>query len=389
MEKSATKRRYYFDYNATAPLLPVVEGMFSAGARVPFANPSSIHGEGRESRRVISQCRGYLHGLFGLETRDFHLFFHSGATEATNTLFKSLGLGLRQEGVKGHFFFSVTDHPSALVQRAFLESLGHSVGTLGVDSQGNLREKDWGDIPEVGPAFVNWTWVNNETGVVSGLDKALSLKKRTGAHIFVDAVQSVGKVAQWTSLESGLDAYTYSGHKFGALKGVGFTFLRRGLGVGALHEGGGQQEGLRSGTENVLGIMSVEKALEFVVAHHDHRAQCGARDYLETRLEKTLGPGVFVVGRGARVRAGQTTCLVFKREYSDITSMAFDLAGMDVSAGSACHSGARKPSSVLLGMGLDREAAQSAIRLSFSPFVTPGEMEEYSEKILAVAQRFV
>ena len=153
-------------------------------------------------------------------------------------------------------------------------------------------------------------------------------------------------------------------------------------------EGGGQQGGLRSGTENVQGIRATRAALEYLDARFDYAAQREAKDFLVAGIGESLGDRGFVAGAGARRTNGQTVCLVFGRETSDIVSVAFDLGGMDVSTGSACSSGGMLPSRVLSAMGFSEELARSAIRLSFSPYVDKSSMEEYAAKILPVVARF-
>ena len=351
-----------------------------------FANPSSAHADGKRSKNALADCRDFIYGLFGLEERDFRLVFHSGATEGINNIVK--GFALR--GAPVTFAYLETDHSCVVAQRKFLEDMGHRVLPLGVDGNGQ------GDVDHLigilkdqkRPVLLNWTWVNNETGVVSTLEDALKIKEEAGVFVHVDAVQSPGKIAEWKSLLPGLDAYTYSGHKFGALKGVGFSFIGQGVPLRAMVEGGGQQGGMRSGTENLLGIRAIAAALDYLDGHFDYASLREARDYLVLELERALGDGGFVAAAGARRLNAQTVCLVFRQERSDIVSVAFDLGGIDVSTGSACSSGGMRPSRVLSAMGFADDLARSAIRLSFSPYVDKKAMREYADKIVPIVSRF-
>ncbi len=384
MEKLGDKR-YYFDYNATSPLLEIVKEVLSC-KDFPFANPVSSHSDGKRAKRILEECYESLYKVFGLKPSAFDLFFHSGATEAVNLLVK--GLALYHQKIS--FAYTKTDHSCVRAQEKFLRETGHHVFPIDVDSQGNCQFEDFLEkVPlDSSPFLLNWTWVNNETGVVFSLEDAVSFKEKTGAFVHVDAVQSVGKIRQWQNLHPKLDAYTYSAHKFGGPKGIGLTFLKKGFPFTRIISGGGQQRGLRAGTENVLGVKCATKALEFVAAHYDYTSQREAKEALINQLETTLKTGGIVVGKKAREVNGQTVSFIFKHERSDIVSLAFDLAGIDISTGAACSSGGVIPSPILLAMGFDKELARSAIRFSFSPYVNRELMKEYASKILPVAARF-
>ena len=218
--------RYYFDFNATSPVLSVVKGLISGGD-VAFANPSSTHHEGKKAKAVLEDCQDELYRIFGLKEKDFDLIFHSGATEGINSIVKGASFALD----KLTFVYVKTDHSSVRTQQDFLKAQGHKVLPMDVNSAGEYDLDSFISLlkKEKNPILVNWTWVNNETGVVFKLEDALKIKEETGALIHVDAVQSVGKIKEWRNLLDTLDGHTYSGHKFGALKGVGFSFLKKRL----------------------------------------------------------------------------------------------------------------------------------------------------------------
>ena len=237
-----------------------------------------------------------------------------------------------------------------------------------------------------GPVLLNCTWVNNETGVIFPLSRILLLKQRTGCFVHVDAVQSVGKIENWRALEPRLDAYTFSSHKFGGLKGSGFSLVSGEFPFLPLIAGR-QEGGLRAGTENLLGIITGGMALEQVDREHDFASQKRAKDAIENSLVDLLGPKGEVVARES-LRNGNTIFLVLHETLSQISTLAFDLAGVDVGSGSACSSGAVHPSRILLAMGYSERAAKSGIRLSFSPCLKEADVPEYWEKLVAVLERF-
>lgn len=382
--------RRYLDHNATSPLLPVVAALAADGGAAGggFGNPSSTHQEGREAKRLLDEAREGVLGTLGARSEDFDLVFHSGATEGINAVTR--GFAASRPGAA--FAHSATDHSAALAQRGPLEARGHRVLPLPVNARGDLDpDRAAAAIRELAPrpVLLHWTWVNNETGVVFPLEDALAVKEATGATIHVDAVQSVGRIEGWRPLPDGVDACTWSGHKFGAFKGTGLTLVRKGLGLPPLVSGGGQQGGLRAGTENVLGAAGLAAALAHVAERHDPKAQREAKDLLVREIKAAAGARAAVAGEGAGRTSAQTVCLVLDGERSDIVSIAFDLAGMAVGTGSACLSGELRPSHVLKAMGFGDEAARSAVRLSFSPYVDRREMEGHLPPILGVLRRFV
>lgn len=384
-------KRLYLDYNATSPLSDSVREYLAKGDFL-FANPSSIHSSGKRSKRFLNQTKDYLFKLFGLDENQWNIIFHSGATEGINALFK--GFALKHLG-KGscHALLATSDHSSVFAQRDDFERLGHSCEFYGVDSEGDFKkevlEKTISNV--TGPTLLNYTWVNNETGVAWDLDEALGLRDLAPEgelFIHVDAVQSVGKIEHWRKLNPHIDAYTYSAHKFGGMKGVGFSFVKKSFPFEPLIKGGGQQLGLRSGTENTDGIYSIKLALEDLVCHEDISNLRAAKNTVELKIEEVLGSSGHIVGKKAQARNANTISLVLKNTRADILMTAFDLADMDTSSGSACSSGAISPSRVLMAMGKTESEAKSALRLSLGPMTTQSDAKEIAERVCRVLSRF-
>jgi cysteine desulfurase len=288
------KERLYIDYNATAPLSPPVEKWLKE-QDMPFGNPSSVHSSGKAARRMIGDTTDFIFDVFNLNDDEFKLFFHSGATEGINSIVK--GMALECSKLKQSFtFISLgSDHSCVANQAEFLEALGHKFVTLKVLPSGELDLDDAiatlsslslkakSDVQ-----LLNWTWVNNETGVVLDLNQAAELKKKFGLIVHVDGVQAPGKISQWQQLNGELDFYTFSGHKFGAMKGVGFTLCRENIKLMALINGGGQQKGMRSGTENSTSIMTLCKSLSYLKDNYDYESQKAGKEWLEAQLESFL-----------------------------------------------------------------------------------------------------
>lgn len=383
-----TNNRFYFDFNASSPWSSSVKSWLAQGD-LPFGNPSSIHSDGKSAQRLIRDTTSFLKEHFQLSQH--HVVYHSGATEGINAFFKGLAMERLQRGEKLHFCFFRTDHACIVNQREDLEALGHQVSMLEVNANGEL------DLPSAlaalaeleGELVLNFTWVNNETGVVWPLELAKVIKAQTNAIIHVDAVQAVGKVASYQQLSSDIDAYTFSGHKFGAMKGVGFSFIKERPEIHPLIRGGGQQKGHRSGTENIHGIFSLKLALTDLTETFDFLCLNQAKESILAKIKEAFGKKIIFPTEKAQHQNGNTIYVVVPGQKADVLLTAFDLAGMSVSSGSACSSGAIVPSRILLAMGFSDDQARSAIRFSFSSTLRLKEADLFAEKIVALLGRFI
>lgn len=267
-----------------------------------------------------------------------------------------------------------------------LEVYGHAVEFFGVDRDGNfdrsaLVERMKEKKSEGYNLALNFTYINNETGILWPLTLAENIKDQTGAFVHVDAVQLVGKIKDWQKLSPLLDSYTFSGHKFGSLKGQGFTFLKKHSPVSPLIIGGNQQSGLRAGTENAAAIYSLKLALLEFAEKFDPVELLSAKKYLEEELQKMIAGKGEIVGFKNQNRNLNTIFIMFKGMKAELVSAKFDLLGMDVSTGSACSSGVIKENRILMNMGYSKDDSKSAIRFSFSPFLSLDEAKIYSKKI--------
>jgi len=392
LEKSISNR-FYFDYNATSPLAKKVID-FLHGGDFYFGNPASQHQTGKNAKKIINETSDYLFKSFSLSSQNHKIFYHSGASEGINSIFKGIALKFFNEHKKASFFFSEVDHACVIELKDFLETLGHKVIFFQVDKNGVfhkenvinliLKEKTQGSEP-----FLNYTYVNNESGVVWPLSWAVEIKNQSSAFIHVDAVQIVGKIPNWNELDQALDAYTFSGHKFGSLKGIGFSFLQNKSQFPALITGGTQQEGLRAGTENALGIYSLKLALLDMTLNFNSHELAHAKDIIEKGMIEFIGPKGEVVGVLNPNRNLNTIFLILYGQKAESLSIKFDMNSIDVSTGSACSSGIIKESRVLMKMGYKSEEARSALRFSFSPYMTKEEASSYLDKIKSVLKSVI
>lgn len=270
-----------------------------------------------------------------------------------------------------------------------LEALGHRVFYFNVDHSGNFNSEDL--IEKINleknsshEVLINFTYINNETGVVWPLSLAEKIKRETNAIVHVDAVQLVGKISDWNQISTKLDAYTLSGHKFGAMKGVGFSFVKKNVQFSPLLVGGSQQDNLRAGTENAIGIYSLKLALLDIVENFNANELSVAKNMIEQKIIECVGTSGEVVARKSDSRNLTTIFLVLHGQKAEVLSAKFDMLGVDLSTGSACSSGVIKENRILMNMGYSFEDSRSTLRFSFSPLMKKSEAEKYSEKIVSV-----
>lgn len=389
MERS-TNKRLYLDYNATSPLANSVRELMAQGD-FPFGNPSSLHATGKKAFSFLRKAESGILSLFSLQN-EYAVLFHSGATEGINTFIKGIAETVKNDGSVLHFFSSPTDHPAVHTMREYIQHYGHKAFSLQVDHLGQIDQKYLHELlKQVSPApvLLNYTWVNNETGVINQLEYLSQLKKEfKNLIIHVDAVQAPGKVGSWAILNQDVDVYTFSGHKFGALKGCGFSLYRKNLLFSPLIHGGGQQMGLRSGTVNVFGAYSQFIALQELSDTFNAEAMKKGIDYLRDAIKSMLGSHGFIVADGGDL-ALNVVSFVIKGKKSDLMLAACDMAGIEVSAGSACSAGILLPNRTLMAIGLSAEDSQSYLRLSFGIDLNLELAHEVATRLSLVLQRFL
>lgn len=374
----------YADYNATAPMRPEARVAMLAALDLGAANPSSVHKAGRAARAVVERARAQIGGAIGSRAED--VLFTSGGTES---LALAIQGAVRALDGKATLIVSAIEHEAATQAAGFA---GVAVETAYVLATGQVDLDDlkarlgaW-DTALKGIPILVLMLANNETGILQPVAEAAAIVRGAGGLTVCDAVQGLGKV-QVNAALLGADFIALSAHKIGGPQGVGALWHRAGAPLKALLHGGGQERGLRSGTENVAGIAGFGAAAEATVRDlPKYAALAKYRDTMEARL-KAEG-GVTVVGEGSARLAGVSN---FARPgfRAETQVMAMDLAGVCVSAGSACSSGKVKRSLVLMAMGADDSLAESAIRTSFGWDTKPEDFERVADAWLEAARRTV
>ena len=363
--------RIYLDWNATAPLRPQARAAVLA-ALDSSGNPSSVHAEGRAARRLIEEAREKVAALVAAEPRN--VVFTSGGTEA-NMLALTPASGPDGKA-PDRLLISALEHPSVLAGGRFAAAAVQRVPATGDGRIDLAALADALAALEGRRALVSLMLANNETGVVQPVSEAARLTHEAGGVLHVDAVQAAGRIPCDINA-IGADLLTLSGHKIGALKGVG-AVVRRDAAVpfpAPLIRGGGQERGARAGTENVAGIAAFGAAAAAALV--DLGAEAGDMRALRDRFEaglRSASPDIVVFGAGAE-RLPNTTLFALNGMKAETAVIAFDLEGVAVSSGAACSSGKVQPSHVLAAMGVPPELARAAVRVSLGPTTTQSEID--------------
>jgi cysteine desulfurase len=360
--------RVYLDWNATTPLR-VEAGEAMAAAWGLSGNPSSVHAEGRAARRLIEDARAVIAEAVGADARN--VVFTSGGTEAN-----SLALAPRLRRNSGlpinRLVVSAIEHASVLAGGRFPRE---AIETVGVSKSGVVDLDHLKQILADGPpALVSVMSANNETGALQPVAEVADMVHDASGLLHVDAVQMLGKI-QFDIKALKADLISLSAHKIGGPKGVGALVLAGGLnGLEASIRGGGQEQGRRAGTENILGIAGFGAAVKAAAASLED--DMGRVENLRKRLEIGLRQtrGVFVFSENTP-RLPNTTLFTSPGIKAETAVIGFDLEGIAVSSGSACSSGKVQPSHVLEAMGFGPELAKGAVRLSLGWLTTEADID--------------
>ncbi|MET3845887.1 cysteine desulfurase family protein [Bradyrhizobium sp. OAE829] len=359
--------RIYLDWNATTPLRPEAKAAMAAAWELA-GNPSSVHAEGRQARRLVEDARAAVAAAVGARPQD--VVFSSGGTEA-NALALTPGLRRGAGQPVQQLLVSAIEHASVLSGGRFPPD---TIKTIKVTASGLVDLDHLSELLRGPPALVSVMLANNETGAIQPVAEVARIVHQAGGLLHVDAIQAFGKIAfDINSIEG--DLITLSAHKIGGPKGVGAVVLAGDVqGLEPLLRGGGQELGRRAGTENVAGISAFGAAAKAAMAalEVDAGRLAGLKSSLEDGLKQT--PRMIVFSEAAP-RLPNTTLFSVPGLKAETAVIGFDLAGIAVSSGSACSSGKVQPSHVLDAMGQGRELAQGAVRLSLGWSTSQTEIE--------------
>jgi len=366
----------YFDHNATTPLDPEV-----LSAMLPFmqnlhGNASSLHRQGRAARNAIEQARRDIADW--MQVYPTQVIFTSGGSEANNLAIK----GVAARAGKGEIVASIIEHDCVLESLRTLERQGFKIRYLPVDEQGLLKLNQLPEWLKSTTRLVAVMAANNETGVIQDTAAVRQILEGSPAKLLVDAVQAAGKIPL-TFASSGAHLLTLSAHKLYGPKGVGALLVEPGTDIAPLIDGGGQELGYRSGTENVAGIVGFAYAAKLAQAHLAERTVY--LNSLQQQLEVGLRSlGIAIIAEHSP-RLPNTTLMALGGVDGETLLMWLDQAGFAVSSGSACSSGNARPSHVMAAMNVPQEFAGSTIRISLSHLNTADEIERFLSEIARIA----
>ncbi len=344
-----------------------------------FGNPSSLHRAGAQARRALDEARESVARCLGASPEE--IIFTSGGTEAINQ-----ALSHALQSPKPMVLTTAVEHQAVLKACEAFKNQGKTVTLLGVDLQGRLDLDACRAAVTDKTALVSVMHANNEIGNLYPIEALGSLCREKGVCFHVDAVQSLGKVKIDLAVQP-VDLMSFSGHKIYGPKGIGVLYVRKGVKLSPLLRGGSQERERRAGTENLPGIVGFAKALEIAVK--DLEAESVRLHRLRNTLEQGLQeriPGLCIHG-DLKNRVSNTTNVGFSGLKNDLLLIALDREGVLVSAGSACASGALKPSHVLLAMGIPPEEAKGSLRFSLGRSTSDDDINKALEIIPQVVER--
>ncbi|MGM0454090.1 MAG: IscS subfamily cysteine desulfurase [Thermodesulfobacteriota bacterium] len=362
----------YLDYNATTPMDPAVKQAM-AEAFDTYGNPSSIHGQGIAAGKILEKARRQTAGALGCTAR--RVVFTGSGTEAANLAIKGAA-ACCAEG-KNHFVTSAIEHPAVANTFQWLEGRGYEVTYLGVDETGRVRPAELAEAVTGRTALVSVMTANNETGTIQPVSELAEIAHDRGALFHTDAVQAFGKIP--VSLD-GIDLLSVSAHKVYGPKGAGALYISKGMDMEALIHGGGQEFGLRSGTENLPGIAGFGTAAQQVPALVSDAGRIrGLRDRLEAGIRDIVGESR--INGHPQHRLPNTLNVTLPKYRGESVVLEMARHGVCFSSGSACHSGDSGPSHALLAMGLSETDAHCALRFSLGRHNTAAEVDRVLEQL--------
>lgn len=378
----------YFDNSATTKVFDCVKDAVVQAMCVDYGNAAARHMKGVEAENLIKEARKEV--AKSLKVQDKEILFTSGGTESNNMAL--IGTALANKRAGKHLITTAIEHPSIYNTMAFLEEVGFEITYLPVDAYGRISLEDLENAVREDTILVSVMYVNNEIGSVEPVEEiSRCIKKKNPKTIFhVDAIQAYGKY-QIRPKKQGIDLLSVSGHKIHGPKGIGFLYIDEKVKIRPLLYGGGQQKGMRSGTENVPGCAGLGAAVKMVYTNHEEKidALYVLRERLIAGL-KTLD-GVTINGFEDRRNAPQIVSASFEGVRSEVLLHALEDRGIYVSSGSACSSHHPGVSGALKGIGVKKELLDSTLRFSFGMFNTAEEVDyavETLRELLPMLRRY-
>lgn len=387
-EEKEQRMEAYFDNSATTKVFDCVKDAVVHAMTEDYGNAAARHMKGVEAERLIKEARAEI--ARSLKVQEKEILFTSGGTESNNTAL--IGTALANQRAGKHLITTAVEHASVYNTMEFLREQGFEITYLPVDSYGCISLDELRDAVREDTILVSVMYVNNEIGAVEPVEEiSRVIREKNPRTLFhVDAIQAYGKYVIRPK-KQGIDLLSVSGHKIHGPKGVGFLYIDERVKIRPLLYGGGQQKGMRSGTENVPGCAGLGAAVKEVYTDHEAKIErlYGLRERMIEGL-KAL-PGVTINGHEGRENAPQIVSASFEGVRSEVLLHALEEKGIYVSSGSACSVNHPGVSGALRGIGVKKELLDSTIRFSFGLFNTPEEVDyclEVLAELLPVLRRY-
>lgn len=376
------KEIIYFDNAATTPVRPEVYEEMKPYIEKYYGNASSVYAIARESKKAIDKAREQVASAINAKPEE--IFFTGCGSESDNWVLKGVANALKDKG--NHIITTCIEHHAILHTCQFLEENGYEVTYLPVDEYGKISIDDLLNAIRPTTILVSIMFANNEIGTIEPIKEIGKICKEKGIYFHTDAVQAVGHV-KIDVQDMNIDFLSLSGHKLGAPKGIGALYIRKGCKIKNLIHGGQQERGRRAGTENVIGIVALGKAIELAV--NEMEETTAKLTYLRDKIiDNVLNNVEYSRLNGHRTdRLPGNVNISFEFIEGESMLLLLDANGICASSGSACTSGSLDPSHVLLSIGLPHEKAHGSLRISLGYQNTEEEVDKLLEVLPPIIQR--
>ena len=378
----------YFDNSATTKVLDSVRDIVVKTMTEDYGNPAAKHRKGMEAEQYIRDARKIIADTMRVQEKE--ILFTSGGSESNNMAL--IGTAWANQRAGKHIISTSIEHPSVYNPLGVLEELGFEVTILPVDHDGHISLKELEEAIRPDTILVSTMYVNNEVGAVEPVEEISKIikAKNPSTLYHVDAIQAYGKYVIRPK-KQGIDLLSVSSHKIHGPKGVGFLYIRNGVKIKPLIYGGGQQAGLRSGTENVPGVAGFGAAAKEMYTNHAEKIQklIELKDYMTDRLGEI--EGTVINSKKGEASAPQIVSVSFEGVRSEVLLHALEDKGVYVSSGSACSSNHPGISGTLKGIGVAQKLLDSTIRMSFGMFNTKEEVDytiDVLKELVPVLRRY-
>lgn len=378
----------YFDNSATTKVLDSVRDIVVKTMTEDYGNPAAKHRKGMEAEQYIRDARKIIADTMKVQEKE--ILFTSGGSESNNMAL--IGTAWANQRAGKHIISTSIEHPSVYNPLGVLEELGFEVTILPVDHDGHISLKELEEAIRPDTILVSTMYVNNEVGAVEPVEEIAKIirAKNPSTLYHVDAIQAYGKYVIRPK-KQGIDLLSVSSHKIHGPKGVGFLYIRNGVKIKPLIYGGGQQAGMRSGTENVPGVAGFGAAAKEMYTNHAEKVQklIELKDYMTDRLGEI--EGTVINSKKGEASAPQIVSVSFEGVRSEVLLHALEDKGVYVSSGSACSSNHPGISGTLKGIGVAQKLLDSTIRMSFGMFNTKEEVDytiDVLKELVPVLRRY-